>query len=121
MAELAADAIHDAFKSDDFSAKRLGQFQPKLDLGIESMRKLVYAFYNDGFSFSQFLNKYPDQRVNIINLLIGDVFRDGVDQVYGPMSEFAEIPPPLYEQIDGQPVKSDPEEVLSAKYMYFVD
>ena len=121
MAELAADAIHDAFRHDDFSAERLGQSQEKLDLGIESMRKLVYAFYNDGFSFAQFLRKYPEHRVSIINLLIGDVFKDGVDEVYGPMSEFAEIPPPLYEQIDGSPTKADPEEVLSAKYRYFDD
>ena len=54
MAELAADAIHDAFNHDDFSAERLGQYQAKLDRGIESMRKLVYAFYNDGFSFAGF-------------------------------------------------------------------
>ena len=120
MAELAADAIHDAFRHDDFSATRLGQFQSKLDRGIESMRKLVYAFYNDGFSFAQFLRKYPEHRVSIINLLIGDVFKDGVDEVYGPMSEFAEIPPPLYEQIDGSPL-ADQEEVLSAKYRYFDD
>ena len=39
----------------------LGRSQPKLDKGIESMRKLVYAFYNEGFSFSQFLKKYPEQ------------------------------------------------------------
>ncbi len=119
MAELAADAIHDAFRHDDFSAERLGQFQAKLDRGIESMRKLVYAFYNDGFSFAQFLRKYPEHRVSIINLLIGDVFKEGVDEVYGPMSEFAVIPPPLYEQIDGSQPESD--ETLSAKYQYFDD
>lgn len=121
MAELAADAIHDAFRHDDFSAERLGQFQGMLDKGIESMRKLVYAFYNEGFSFAQFLRKYPEQRHNIINLLIGDVFKADVDDVYGPMAEFAEIPPPLYEQIDGSATKTDPEEVLSARYMYFED
>ena len=119
MAELAADAIHDAFRHDDFSAERLGQFQEKLDRGIESMRKLVYAFYNDGFSFAQFLRKYPEHRVSIINLLIGDVFKEGVDEVYGPMSDFAEIPPPLYEQVDG--TKPEPDEVLSAKYQYYDD
>ena len=43
----------------DFSGARLGHYQEKLDNGIESMRKLVYAFYNEGFSFSQFLRKYP--------------------------------------------------------------
>jgi flavin-dependent dehydrogenase len=127
MAELAADAIHDAFKHDDFSAARLGQFQAKLDQGIESMRKLVYAFYNEGFSFSQFLKKYPEQRVHVINLLIGDVFREGVDKVYGPMSEFAEIPPPLYEQLARVEASSeisrsaDTQEILSAKYQYYDD
>src|SRR5918994_3907027 len=124
MAEMAADAIHDAFKHNDFSAARLGQFQSKLDRGIESMRKLVYAFYNEGFSFAGFLRKYPEERVHIINLLIGDVFKEGVDSVYGPMSEFAEIPPPLYEHLDGTIVEHTPtpEEsdlLLSAKYKYF--
>ena len=126
MAELAADAIHDAFNHDDFSAARLGQYQTKLDRGIESMRKLVYAFYNEGFSFAGFLRKYPEERVHIINLLIGDVFKEGVDAVYGPMSEFAEIPPPLYEQVDGTlaPQTPTPEEsdlLLSAKYMSYDD
>jgi flavin-dependent dehydrogenase len=127
MAELAADAIHDAFNHDDFSATRLGQYQKKLDRGIESMRKLVYAFYNEGFSFAGFLRKNPDHRVNIINLLIGDVFKEGVDDVYVPMAEFAEIPAPLYEQADGAPLEMrepTPEEsdvLLTAKYMYFDD
>ena len=126
MAELAADAIHDAFNHDDFSAARLGQYQAKLDRGIESMRKLVYAFYNDGFSFAGFLRKYPEERVHIINLLIGDVFKEGVDSVYGPMSEFAEIPPPLYEQVDGSmvaqvPTPEESEMLLSAQYKFFDD
>jgi flavin-dependent dehydrogenase len=127
MAELAADAIHDAFRNNDFSAGRLGQFQAKLDNGIESMRKLVHAFYCDGFSFSQFLQKYPEQRVNIINLLIGDVFKENVDDIYGPMSEFAEIPPPLDEEFarsgsNGKAeVSQDSEDVLTAKYAYYDD
>ena len=90
------------------------------------MRKLVYAFYNEGFSFSQFLKKYPEQRVNVISLLIGDVFREGVDDVYGPMSDFAEIPPTFWEQIARAETNSDAgnaelQEMLSAKYQYFDD
>src|SRR5206468_1293508 len=122
--ELAADSIHDAFKNDDFSGARLGHYQAKLDRGIESMRKLVPAFYNEGFSFSQFLNNYPEQRVNIITLLMGDVFKAGMDDIYEPMADFAVIPPPLYEQFDGSPVdleETAPAEVLSAKYQYFDD
>jgi flavin-dependent dehydrogenase len=124
MAELAADSIHEAFRTNDFSGASLGKYQAKLDTGIESMRKLVYAFYNEGFSFAQFLQKYPEQRVNIISLLMGDVFKEGVDNIYGPMAEFAVIPPPLYEQLDGSAVsRTDPagQEVLSAKYQYYDD
>jgi flavin-dependent dehydrogenase len=126
MAELAADAIHDAFNNDDFSGERLGQFQAKLDTGIESMRKLVHAFYSEGFSFAQFLKKYPEQRVNIINLLIGNVFKEDVDEVYGPMSEFAEIPPPIYESVGSldvsdKAIANGQAEILSAKYMYYDD
>ncbi len=128
MAELAADSIHDAFRNNDFSGARLGQYQAKLDQGIESMRKLVYAFYNEGFSFSQFLRKYPEQRMNIITLLMGNVFKEGVDEIYDPMADFAIIPPPLYEQLNGQPVATqkpseptpDPE-IMSAKYQTYDD
>src|SRR6478672_4882415 len=125
MAELAADRIHDAFNNNDFSGARLGQSQAQLDKGIESMRKLVYAFYNEGFSFSQFLQKYPDQRVNIITLLMGNVFKEGVDEIYEPMADFAIIPPPLYEQLDGETLVPNPEqpehEVMSAKYQDYDD
>jgi flavin-dependent dehydrogenase len=124
MAELAADSIHDAFNNDDFSAARLGQFQEKLDLGIESMRKLVHAFYNEGFSFSQFLNKYPDQRKNIITLLMGDVFKEGVDEIYEPMTEFAVIPPPLFEEFENASTETDESrtsEVLTAQYQFYDD
>ncbi|HEV7682623.1 MAG TPA: NAD(P)/FAD-dependent oxidoreductase [Pyrinomonadaceae bacterium] len=125
MAELAADSIHEAFRSNDFSGASLGKYQAKLDQGIESMRKLVYAFYNEGFSFSQFLKKYPDQRKNIISLLMGDVFKEGVDDIYGPMADFAVIPPPLYEQLDGTPEpiqQSTPDgQVMTAKYQEYDD
>jgi flavin-dependent dehydrogenase len=126
MAEFAADAIHDAFKRDDFSRERLGRFQVKLDKGIESMRKLVYAFYNDGFSFAGFLQKYPEHRVSIINLLIGNVFKEDADEVYGPMSEFASIPGPLYEALapsdsGGNRPPEEQKEILSAKYQYYDD
>jgi hypothetical protein len=55
---------------------------------------------------------------------MGDVFKEGVDDIYEPMAEFADIPPPLYEQLDGASVDLSPaatEEVLSANYQYFED
>jgi hypothetical protein len=37
------------------------------------------------------------------------------------MSDFAEIPPPLYEQVDGSPAATTGGEALSAQYKYFED
>ena len=92
---MAADSIHDAFEHDDFSAERLGAFGSKLSKGIESFRKLVYAFYTDGFSFGQFMRKNPQYRKNLIDLLVGNIFYDGVDDIFGPMGELCDLPEPL--------------------------
>ncbi len=48
------------------------------------MRRLVCEYY-DGFSFGQFIKKYPNLRGKITDLLIGDLFDDKVDEVWGPL------------------------------------
>jgi hypothetical protein len=47
-------------------------------------RRLVCEYYN-GFSFGQFVRQYPDLRNTVTDLLIGDLFTDRVDKVWGPM------------------------------------
>jgi hypothetical protein len=55
------------------------------------------------------------------------VFRAGVDEVYGPLSEFAQIPPPLYEKLPASQANGNgsrdaaTHEVLSAQYLYYDD
>lgn len=92
---FAADAIEEAFATGDLSGERLGAFEPKLRQGLESMRKLVYAFYTEGFRFSDFLKKYPDYRLHVIELLRGNFYKEGVDEVYGPMADFFTVPEPV--------------------------
>jgi hypothetical protein len=41
--------------------------------------------YYDGFSFGQFVRHYPELRGTVTDLLIGDLFTDRVDRVWGPM------------------------------------
>ena len=82
--EWAADAISEGFAKGDLSAEQLGQWGPEFRQGMERMKKLVYAFY-DGFSFGQFIRKHPHFKRHIIDLLIGDLFKDSVDAVFGPM------------------------------------
>jgi len=48
------------------------------------MRRLVCEYY-DGFSFGNFIRHYPELRGTVTDLLIGDLFTDRVDQVWGPM------------------------------------
>ena len=79
--EMAADAICDALENTDFSPQRLGAFEPDLRRGMEAMAKLVFAFYSPEFSFGAFLKRYPDCRGQLVDLLMGNVFRRPVDEL----------------------------------------
>ena len=50
------------------------------------MRRLVCEYY-DGFSFGRFVKKHPHLKGHITDLLIGDLFKDEVDEVVAPMDE----------------------------------
>ena len=48
------------------------------------MRRLVCEYY-DGFSFGNFVRRYPDLQGTVTDILIGDLFTDRVDKVWAPM------------------------------------
>jgi flavin-dependent dehydrogenase len=82
--ELAADAICDGLESGDTSAAQLGRWGDDFNRGVDRMRRLVCEYY-DGFSFGNFVRQYPELRGTVTDLLIGDLFTERVDQVWGPM------------------------------------
>jgi flavin-dependent dehydrogenase len=82
--ELAADAIIDGLQKGDTSEAQLGAWGDAFNNGVDRMRRLVCEYY-DGFSFGQFVKNYPDLRNTVTDLLIGDLFDDKVDKVWGPM------------------------------------
>jgi flavin-dependent dehydrogenase len=82
--QAAADAIAEGFARGDLSGAQLSKWGPDFRKGMERLRKLVYAFY-DGFNFGAFVRRYPDYKRHITDLLIGDVFKDSLDEVWGPM------------------------------------
>lgn len=90
--EFAADAIDEGLRQDDLSASRLGGWQEKYTAGVELFRKLVYAFYTPDFSFARFLREHPQHRGRLVDMLIGDVFKPGVGELFEAMGEVA--PPP---------------------------
>jgi flavin-dependent dehydrogenase len=90
--ELAADVILEAFENDDFSAAQLGKHGPEFVGGMNSLRKLVYAFYDSGFSFGEFLRRHPDQKESLVHLLIGNVYRQPIDGLLRSMDEYHPLP-----------------------------
>ena len=84
--QLAADAITEGLALNDTSAEQLGQWGPAFCQGMDRMRRLVCEFY-DGFSFGRFVRKYPHYKGHLTDMLIGDLFKDDIDEVIEPMND----------------------------------
>src|SRR5947209_4837522 len=56
---LAGETIHQGLLANDLSPARFVEYGRILRRGVENMRKLVYAFYDLNFSFSELTKKYP--------------------------------------------------------------
>lgn len=113
--ELAADAIADGLKTGDTSAEQLGRWGEMFNKGVDRMRRLVCEYYG-GFSFGRFVNTYPQLKGKITDLLIGDLFDDRVDDVWGPLES---LHPPDKKAIppwsDGKPT----DDVNKTNELYF--
>ena len=87
--ELAADAIHESLAAGDLSAESLGRWQSDYVHGLEMFRKLVYAFYTPEFSFATFLREHPEYKGHLVDILIGNVFRPGLSEIFEVMGDVA--------------------------------
>ncbi len=83
---VAADAIVEGLNKGDTTAAQLGKWAPAFNQGMDRMRRLVCEFY-EGFSFGRFVKKYPHFKGHLTDLLIGDLFKDSVDEVVEPMND----------------------------------
>ncbi len=81
--EMAADAIDSALQKSDTSSVAFSDYGERLCQSMETMRSLVYAFYDEGFSFGKLVRKHGDLRGTLTDCLIGDL----VDKDYGPLME----------------------------------
>ena len=91
---MAGDAVHDALTANDFAPSRFTEYGQNLRLGIENMRKLIYAFYDPKFSFRELTDKYPDLAGDVTDCLSGDVNKD-FTRLFQAIAEFAPIPDSL--------------------------
>src|SRR5438445_370831 len=78
---MAADAVAEGLAEGDTSAAQLGKWEGEFTRGMDRMRRLVCAYY-EGFSFGRFVKQYPQYKGHLTDLLIGDLFKDSVDEVF---------------------------------------
>jgi flavin-dependent dehydrogenase len=79
-AQRAADVIAEGLAKGDTSAAELGKWEADFVRGMDRMRRLVCAYY-DGFSFGRFVRRYPHLKGYLTDMLIGDLFKDSLDEV----------------------------------------
>jgi len=92
--ELAADIVHEGLLSGDVSARRFVPYAERMCREIESMRKLVYVFYHQSFSFGKLVRANPEIRGDLTDCLIGNLDKD-FQRLFEAVEEHAAIPPPL--------------------------
>ena len=106
--ERSAHAADAALDAGDVSAGRFEEYGRDMRHGIEAMRRLVYAFYEETFSFGSLLKRHPHLRGDLTDCLIGNLTHD-FRPLFEAVDEFARIPEPLdYGGVpaDGQPLRA---------------
>ena len=106
---MAADAAEEAFEANDLSPERFTEYSLTLREGIENMRKLCYAFYNENFSFAELVKKHPDIAGDVTDCLSGDVNKD-FTKLFECIGDFCDVPEVLEL---GTPLASKPKAVMS--------
>ena len=92
--ELVADAVDAALTAGDYSAGRFNDYADEMCSGMEAMRRLVYAFYDHGFSFADLMKEHPELSPDLTDCLIGNLSRD-FEPLFKAVSKFAAVPDPL--------------------------
>jgi len=88
--EMAADAIHAGLSTaGQVSAHHFDEYFKKQQHSVTSFRRLVMAFYDETFSFREFLQVYPEMNSLIIDTLVGNVFTD-LEPLYKALKEYGQ-------------------------------
>jgi flavin-dependent dehydrogenase len=92
---MLADEIDLALKAGDLSAKSFERYGKMMQSSIETMRKIVYAFYDKDFSFGDLAKRGEHLRAALTDCLIGNVEDNEFRELFDAMSDLAELPEPI--------------------------
>lgn len=92
---MLADEIDMALNKGDLSAKSFDQYGKRMQSSIETMRKIVYAFYDKDFSFGDIAKRGEHLRAALTDCLIGNVDDNEFRELFDAMSDVADLPEPI--------------------------
>ena len=92
---MLADEIDLALKAGDLSAKSFDRYGKRMQSSIETMRKIVYAFYDKDFSFGDIAKRGDHLRAALTDCLIGNVDDNEFRELFDAMSDLADLPEPI--------------------------
>jgi len=101
---VVGEAVNEALAAGDVSASRFADYGAQMRLSVENMRKLVYAFYDENFSFKDVIMRHPEAAGLITDCLSGDVGKD-FTQLWEWIRELAPLPEELPY---GEPLEAEP-------------
>ncbi len=107
--EKAAIAVDEAIASGNVGSQQFENYSRQVRSGLEAMRKLVYAFYDEGFSFRGLVKQNPELEGDLTDCLIGHVEKD-FSSLFAAVRRVAEVPDELSH---GKP--TDPRTCLAAE------
>ena len=92
---MLADEIDLALKAGDLSVKSFDRYGKRMQSSIETMRKIVYAFYDKDFSFGDIAKRGDHLRAALTDCLIGNVDDNEFRELFDAMSDLADLPEPI--------------------------
>ncbi|MFP6901038.1 MAG: NAD(P)/FAD-dependent oxidoreductase [Opitutales bacterium] len=92
---MLADAASEALKEGDVSSEKFEDYGKSMQATIETMRKIVYAFYDENFSFKDLLNKDMRLRSDLTDCLVGNVEGKDFPLLFAALSDLADMPEPI--------------------------
>ena len=92
---ILADEIDLALNKGDLSAKSFDNYAKKMQSSLETMRKIVYAFYDKDFSFGDLAKRGDHLRAALTDCLIGNVDDNEFRELFDAMSDLADLPEPV--------------------------
>jgi len=92
---ILADEVDLALSTGSVTAQSFDRYGKKMQASIETMRKIVYAFYDPGFSFGDLVKRGKHLRGALTDCLIGNVDDQDFKELFDSMSDLAHLPEPL--------------------------